>query len=90
MKSEDKVAVSEAQDENISKMESSHNKTKTGKIRERIAKSMFGGKKEETGEKLEDFEGPTDEVQNTSGDKRGSNEILELLCCIYCCLGSYD
>jgi hypothetical protein len=77
MKSEDKV---EAQEKNLSKMESSHNQTKTGKIRERIAKSILGDKKEETGEKLEDLEGPTGEVQKMSGDKRGSNEILELLC----------
>ena len=61
MKSEEKVGVSEAQAKNIPKIyrEISPIKSKKGKTRKMIAKSIIGGKKEESGEKMAVSEVPT-------------------------------
>ena len=62
LKSEEKVGVSEAQAKNIPKIyrEISPIKSKKGKNRiKMIAKSISGGKKGESGEKLVVSEGPT-------------------------------
>ena len=61
MKSEEKVGVSEAQAKNIPKIyrEISPIKSKKGKTRKMIAKSIIGGKKEESGEKMPVSEVPT-------------------------------
>ena len=60
-KSEEKVGVSEAQYKNVPKIyrEISPTKSKKGKGRKMIAKSISGCKKEESGEKLAVPEGPT-------------------------------
>ena len=65
MKSEEKVGVSETQAKNIPKIyrEVSPAKSKKGKPRKNVAKSISGGKKEVCGEKMAVSEGPTtDEV----------------------------
>ena len=62
MKSEEKVGVSEAQAKNIPKIyrEISPIKSKKGKTRKNVAKSIPEGKKEEVcGEKMAVSEGPT-------------------------------
>ena len=61
IKSEEKVGISEAQAKNIPKIyrEISPIKSKKGKGRKMIAKSISGGKKEESGEKMAVSEVPT-------------------------------
>ena len=61
MKSEEKVGVSEAQAKNVPKIyrEISPIKSKKGKTRKMVAKSIIGGKKEESGEKMAFSEVPT-------------------------------
>ena len=61
MKPEEKVGVSEAQAKNIPKIyrEISPIKSKKGKTRRNVAKSIFGGKKEVCSEKMAVSEGPT-------------------------------
>ena len=61
MKSEEKVGVCEAQAKNTPKIyrEISPIKSKKGKARKNVTKSISGGKKEGCGEKMAVSEGPT-------------------------------
>ena len=82
MKSEEKVVVSEAQAKNIPKIyrEISPIKSKKGKARKNVAKSIIsGGKKEESGEKLAVSEGPT-----TGEMPKISKFFIRIIACFIC------
>jgi hypothetical protein len=82
MKSEETEGVSEAQAKNVPKIyrEISPIKSKKGKARRNVAKSIIsGGKKEESGEKMAVSEGPmTGDVPNIS------KFFIQIIACFIC------